>query len=385
LYLYAFTEYKGRNQPMGVKEAGKEHRRRPPAQEDGLYGSTGPSGLIFRKTLVQTLTILVIVGLALLAGRMIHVLLLFFAGVLLAVLLDFFGRQLMRLPRMPHWLAITIVLIVLTILSGLIVVLVIPIVAEESRALAEQIEESIRKVADWMQWSAGGRFLTEQFSGEEGSNAELWTRLAGAFSTTMGAITGIGTILIVGVFLAYSPGIYRSGFLHLIPPAHRKRAVEVMTEIGTTLRWWLLGQLISMVVLAVSTWIMLRLMGVPLALILALITGLLTFIPYLGPLIAMVPIILLSFLQSPLVALYVFLLYMSIQNVEANVLMPIIFHRTVHIPPALGVLSQILFGSLLGFFGFILAIPLMAVVLQFVKMVYVGDVLGDNSVQNGSA
>jgi ABC-type dipeptide/oligopeptide/nickel transport system permease subunit len=126
LYLYAFTEYKGRNQPMGVKEAGKEHRRRPPAQQDGLYGSTGPSGLVFRKTLVQTLTILVIVSLALLAGRMIHVLLLFFAGILLAVLLDFFGRQLMRLPRMPHWLAITIVLIVLTILSGLIVVLVIP-------------------------------------------------------------------------------------------------------------------------------------------------------------------------------------------------------------------------------------------------------------------
>jgi predicted PurR-regulated permease PerM len=99
----------------------------------------------------------------------------------------------------------------------------------------------------------------------------------------------------------------------------------------------------------------------------------------------MVPIILLSFLQSPLVALYVFLLYMGIQNVEANVLMPIIFHRTVHIPPALGVLSQILFGSLLGFLGFILAIPLMAVVLQFVKMVYVADGLGDNSVEKDSA
>jgi predicted PurR-regulated permease PerM len=352
--------------------------------EPGLYGSTGSSGQIFRKTLLQATTILVIVMLALLARETVYILLLFFAGILLAVLLDFFGRQIMRLPRVPHWLAVTFVLILLTGLLVLVFILVVPMVAEETEALAAQIHKSIEELMEWLQQNAGGRYLVEQLSrmNMQAGDGEMWGRVAGIFSTTLGAITGLSIIVIVGVFLAYSPGMYQTGFLHLVPIVHRERAAEVMTSIGTTLRWWLLGQLISMTVLAVSTWIMLTLLDVPLALILALITGLMTFIPYLGPLIALIPIILLSFLESPFLALNVFILYMGIQNVEANVLMPIIFHRTVHIPPALGVISQILFGSLLGVLGFILAIPLMAVILQFLKMIYVEDVLGDRSVAN---
>jgi predicted PurR-regulated permease PerM len=367
----------------GDKEPGRVLE--PQDEQAGLYGSAGFSGLVFRRTLIQSLTFLTILLLALLAGRMIQVFLLFFAGILLAVLLDFFGRQLMRFGT-PHWVAITIVLVVLTILLGLTIILVFPMVAKELDALGSQIQQSLEQLAKWLQASEGGRFVVDRIEGlgEAEDGGQIWGRIADIFSNTLGAAVGIGIIVIVGVFLAYSPGMYQTGFLHLVPPVHRQRAVEVMVEIGVTLRWWLVGQLISMAVLSVSTWIMLTVMGVPLALILALITGLLTFIPYLGPLIAIVPIILLAFLQSPSLALYVFLLYMVIQNVEANVIMPIIFHRTVHIPPALGVISQILFGGLLGFLGFILAIPLMAVILQFVKMVYVEDVLGDKSVENES-
>jgi predicted PurR-regulated permease PerM len=286
----------------------------------------------------------------------------------------------------PHWVAITIVLVVLTILLGLTIILVFPMVAKEMDALGNQIQKSLEQLAKWLQSSEGGRFMVDRIEGlsEAEDDGEIWARIAGIFSNTLGAAAGIGIIVIVGVFLAYSPGMYKAGFLHLVPPVHRRRAVEVMAEIGITLRWWLVGQLISMAVLALSTWVMLTLLGVPLALVLALLTGILTFIPYLGPLIALIPIILLAFLQSPVMVLYVFILYMVIQNVEANVIMPIIFHRTVHIPPALGVISQILFGSLLGVLGFILAIPLMAVFLQFVKMVYVADVLGDKSVENDS-
>jgi predicted PurR-regulated permease PerM len=371
----------------GARE-GKQGSEAPRVREEtGLYGSTGSSGQIFRKTLLQAITILVIVMLALLARETLHILLLFFAGILLAVLLDFFSRQIMRIPRVPHWLAVTIVLILLAGLLVLVFILVVPMVAEETEALATQIQKSIEELIEWLQQNAGGRFLVEQLSRLDlkADDGEMWGRVAGVFSTTVGAITGFSIILIVGVFMAYSPGMYQTGFLHLVPPIHRGRAAEVMTAIGTTLRWWLLGQMISMTVLAVSTWIMLTLLDVPLALILALITGIMTFIPYLGPLIALIPIILLSFLESPFLALNVFILYMAIQNVEANVLMPIIFHRTVHIPPALGVISQILFGSLLGVLGFILAIPLMAVILQFVKMVYVEGVLGDKEMASESA
>jgi predicted PurR-regulated permease PerM len=366
-----------------MEESRVKGRRRPESRdvEGGLYNSQDQSGLVFRRTLVQSITILVIALLAILAGRSIYILLLFFAGILLAILLDFFAKQLMRAPKMPHWLAVTIVLIFLSALLTMFVVTVVPMISEETEALATQLGKSIQELMHWLERTAGGRFLVGQMSSleEVSGNGDLWQRIAGVFSTTLGAVTALGIILIVGVFLAYSPGMYQSGFVHLIPPSHRERAIEVMTEIGTTLRWWLVGQMISMTVLAVSTWIMLTLFDVPLALILALITGMLTFVPYLGPLIALVPILLLAFLQSPVLALYVFIFYMGIQNMEANVLMPIIFHKTVHIPPALGVICQILFGSLFGFLGFILAIPLMAVLLQFIKMVYVEDVLGDRN------
>lgn len=360
--------------------------KRYPSSEapSGLYTSNEAGGILFRKTFIQTITVLIIVLLALLAGKMIYILLLFFAGIMLSVLLNFIGMQFMRIRWVPHWLAITLALIILTIAVVLIIIMVVPLLADKIEPFVSQLEKSILKLKTWLEGNEGGRFLLMQVFGPEDkeTNGELLTKVTTIFSTTFGALTGVIIVFVVGIFLAYSPGLYKSGFLHLFPVNHRDRAVEVITEIGIILRWWLLGQLISMMVLSITTWIMLALLKVPMAPLLALLTGLLTFIPYLGPLIALVPIILMAFLESPLLAMYVFILYMLIQNIEANVLMPIIFHRTVHIPPAIGVISQILFGSLIGFLGFVLAIPLTAVVLQFVKMVYVEDVLGDDNVDN---
>jgi predicted PurR-regulated permease PerM len=350
---------------------------------EGLYQSDGNSGFVLRKTLIQAIVVLIIIVLALLFGRMIHIFLLFFAGIMLAVLLNLLGNQVARLPLMPYWLAVTMVLIIIMVMLGLFIILVGPVMAEEMEMLGSQLEESIMQLIKSLAATSGGRYLLEQISGleEMTNNGELWSTVFGSISSTISALISIGIILVVGLFLAYNPGMYYSGFLHLVPVDLRDRAGQVITEIGTTLRWWLVGQLISMVMLGVSTWIMLTLMNVPLAPILALITGLLTFIPYLGPFIAAIPIVLIAFLQSPLFALYVLIIYMIIQNLEGNVITPIIFYRTVHVPPALGVISQILFGSLMGVLGFVLAMPLMAVIQQFVKLVYVQDVLGDKSVK----
>ncbi len=366
------------------KPSDRNHQPERGNGSEGLYNSSGGSGLVFRKSVVQAITFLAVVLLTLLVYATIYILLLVFAGVLLAVLVDYFGRRLMRVPRIPHWLAVTTVLVVLAGLLVLMVLLLIPVILEETLKLAGQLEESIEQLIDWLQEATGGQLQVEQIWALEElpGIGQVWRGVAGIFATTIGAITGMSIIVIVGVFIAYRPKLYTAGLLHMVPLDHRKRATEVLAAVGITLRRWLLGQLISMILLAVSTWIMLGLLGVPQALILALITGLMTFIPYLGPLIALIPILLVSFLESPLLALYVLILYLAIQNVEANVIMPIVFHRTARIPPALGVISQILFGSLLGFLGFVLAIPLMAVVLQVVKMVYVADILGDTSVEN---
>ena len=351
-------------------------------KQPGLYNSEGGSGKVFRKSLVQSLTVLAVVVLALLAKQTAYILLLVFAGLLLAVLLDYFSQQLERLLAAPHWLGVALVLVLMTGLFVLVIVLVFPVIAEECVMLLLQLERAAEHIHVWLQVNLGGNFLVDQFPTLEDQLPNLgamWRGVAGIFATTIGAVTGVAIIVVVAAFIAYNPGMYTTGFLRLVPLDYRERAAEVLAGIGTTIRRWLLGQLISMVVLAISTWIMLALLGVPQALILSLITGMMTFVPYLGPLIALVPIFLVAFLESPLLALYVLILYMVIQNAESNVIMPIVFHRTARIPPALGVISQILFGSLLGFLGFVLAIPLMAVILQSVKMLYVEDILGDRN------
>jgi len=209
-------------------------------------------------------------------------------------------------------------------------------------------------------------------------NGAVWQRVGGVFSTTLGALSGLTVIMFVGGFLAFDPGLYARGVMRLVPLAKRPRAAHVLSELGTTLQGWLVGQIISMALLFATTWVMLWALGVPLAFILALLTGIMTFVPYIGPLVALMPILLVALVDSPTLALQTGALFMVIQNVEANVIMPLVFQRMVHLPPALTIAGQLLLGAIFGVLGFILATPLTAVILVAVQRLYVEDVLGDH-------
>lgn len=141
--------------------------------------------------------------------------------------------------------------------------------------------------------------------------------------------------------------------------------------------WWLIGRLLSMLIVGITVTISLWLLGIPLALTLGLLAALLDFIPNLGPTLATVPAVLLALMQSPTQAVYVLLIYIVIQQAESYLLTPIVQHRTVSLPPALTIIAQVILGVLFGVMGLILASPLAAVVLVLIKMLYVEDVLGD--------
>jgi predicted PurR-regulated permease PerM len=148
-------------------------------------------------------------------------------------------------------------------------------------------------------------------------------------------------------------------------------------ELERILRRWLLVQAISMMFLFSNTWIMLELLGVPLALLLALLTGAMTFVPYMGPIIAIIPILIVSFMDRPILALYAGLLYLVIQNIEENIMMPLLCQKTIHLPAVLTIVGQLVFGGVFGTLGFMLATPLMAVGLVLVQKIYVKRFLGD--------
>jgi predicted PurR-regulated permease PerM len=313
--------------------------------------------------------------------KALTVLLLMFAGALIAIGLRFLSDYLTQFTGIPPAWSLTIVLVLIGALAIAGGVLAAPSVMQQFQELAAGLQTSVKQLEQSLRQNEAGKWLLDQVSGlQQGIEdaQDLWARVASLFTTTFGAVAGFLLTLVVGVFLAYSPRLYINGFLRLVPLDKRGRACEIISELGHTLRWWMVGQLISMLILLVTTWVMLWVLGVPLAFILALITGLLTFIPYLGPIIALVPILLIALVESPTLALWVFGLYMVIQNVEANVIMPIVFKKTVHLPPVLTIVAQILLGAIFGFIGIILATPLMAVGIVLVRMIYVEDVIGDD-------
>jgi predicted PurR-regulated permease PerM len=202
--------------------------------------------------------------------------------------------------------------------------------------------------------------------------------LSGFGRTLLSIGSGLADLLVVifaGIYLATQPNFYRIGAIKLVPPARRKLAAEAMLESERALRLWLKGQAIAMVVVGLLTGFGLWFLGMPSALTLGLLAGVLEFIPFAGPIIAAVPAILLAVAVSPELALWVTLLYVGVQQFEGNLLTPLVQQYAVDLPGAVLLFSLIGFGTLFGTLGVILAAPLAVVTMVLVKRLYVIETL----------
>jgi predicted PurR-regulated permease PerM len=197
-----------------------------------------------------------------------------------------------------------------------------------------------------------------------------------AFSLASGLLGNAIVVVFVGLFAAADPVTYRRGVLVLLPRHRRRRVGEVLDEMAAALRWWLVGQLVAVVLIALSTWLGLALIGMPGALLLGLQAGLVNFIPYLGPVIAAVPIGLAAMAQGTSMALWALGVHVLIQTVEGYVLAPLIQRRAVDLPPVLTLAAVALAGTLFGAMGVALATPLVAVLKVAAVRLYVEDRLG---------
>jgi predicted PurR-regulated permease PerM len=199
-------------------------------------------------------------------------------------------------------------------------------------------------------------------------------------SSTLEVVSGLFIIIFLSVYIAVDPAMYRRGIIHLFPHGRRDRVAEVLTAVAAVLRKWLLTQLIAMVTIGVVSTIALVVLGVKAAFALGLLSGLMEFIPTVGPIVSSLPAIAMGFLDSPEKALSVAIAYIGIQFLENHLLIPLLMKGGINIPPALTILSQALMAILFGFLGLMCAVPLLAAVITAVKMLYVEDVVGDRQI-----
>lgn len=345
----------------------------------------------------------------------LYVLLLAFAAVLAGVLLrgcaEWVGR---RFGIGPGW-GLVVVVLALVGFFTLLGLVAAPTIVRESEDLADRLPQSLSKAEDTLRRYSWGRRVLGEDAGQEpqqqappSSQATRQptsspTTQPAANGTLLGKVVDAGTapdtvqratrmvnkvlsgvvalfvVLVTGVYLAAAPRMYVEGLVILAPHARRPRYRQVMCRLGYVLRWWMIGQLVPMVVIGIVTAIGLKLIGVPMWLFLGLLAALFNFIPNFGPLISGVPAFLLALAESPTKALWVVALYIFAQSLEGYVLTPLVQRRAVELPPALLILFQVLAGLLLGALGVVLAAPLLAVIVVAVKMLYVEDVLGDRA------
>ena len=342
--------------------------------ERGLGGAGGrPQGFALRALTAASISAGVVL-LLLLLWYAADVFLLGFGAVLVAVALRGLGDLVGRAANLTESWSLALVSGVLLAAFAGVAILLAPRVSSQMDELYSNLPRAFDALAERADNYVWARRILEEIPppGEimRGGGGVL-ARVTGVFSTALGALVNAAIVIAVGIYLAADPRLYTSGFLRLVPPSLRPRAREVLKRLGSTLRRWLVGRLALMAVNAALTWVGLSLLGVPLALTLALLAGLLNFVPNVGPVIAGVPAVLIALTQSPEQALYVLMLYVVLQSVDGYVFTPFVQKRTVELPPALTIMAQVLFGVLLGGVGVVLATPLTASALVLVRMLYV--------------
>lgn len=333
----------------------------------------------------RTMIVLVLAAVAILLWHLRSLLLMLFGAVVVATVFRALADRIVKLTGWRDGLALALAIgLTLGGLAGLIALfgqqigLQLDTLRETLPAAWRSFEERVGDIGLGDQL----RQIVEGVRQSSGSFASL----SSAILSVGNAIAEVLVVLFGGIFLALQPRFYRTGAIKLVPPRQRSVVAEAMDESEGALRLWLKGQLIAMVAVGTMTGLAMWALGLPSALVLGLLAGLLEFVPFIGPIVASVPAILLALAISPDLALAVALAYFAIQQFEGYLLTPLVQQYAVELPSVVLLFSLVGLGMLFGTLGVILAAPLTVVIYVLVKRLYVIEALhtptpipGDNS------
>ena len=316
------------------------------------------------------------------AGKVAHVILLLFLGIMISLYLGALSGVLQRRLRIPGgWSLGAAVLITLGGLSLLFYILVPPLIV--------QTRELVRVLPNYITgWEAAIDRLVARVPalgavyepGQHKLLLALYDQLAGQFNDLVPKVFGVVEVLIsifsvcvMGLYLALHPALYREWLIALFPPIHRDLVRDVIGDLGDTLRAWIVGQLTAMAVLAVLTAIGLYLLGVPYWLTFGVFTGLVAIVPFFGTLVStLLPaLFVLNTPNGGTRALAVIALGTVIHLIEGNLVAPLVMSKQVDLPPVLTIMSVLVIGKLLGGIGLVVAVPTLAVLMVIVRRILI--------------
>jgi predicted PurR-regulated permease PerM len=294
------------------------------------------------------------------------------AALLLAVILSAPVEALHRRNVSRALAAALIVLCTLAVL-GLSGYLLLPTLTRQAAQLASdlpgaltQLIERVRELARGygFQVGGGGGFSASTFSNVAG---QVLGGALGLFGGLASLFTAVLILTIVPIYLAAQPEPAVGWFIRFFPPDRRDRVREVLSKVRSGLLLWLKGRIADMAIVGILSTVALYLIGVPGALFLGILTGLLAFVPLVGSIVSAIPPLLLAFVVGPTTVLWVLVAYVAIQQIEGNLVEPLIMQKTASLHPAAVVTVVTVLGAAFGVLGSILAVPSAIVAAILVK------------------
>jgi len=306
-------------------------------------------------------------------------------GLLLAVALSAPVEWLRERFKVPRPVAVAALFLGLLGAVGLAAYLLYPTLVAQARDLAFALPGAAAQLWDRLRELAGT--LGIQLGGSGGVSPSTLAQAArrvlggvfGLFGGLASLVTGLVVVVFVALYLAAMPGPVVNWVVRLFPVDRREGVRGLLSEARGSLMRWLLGRLFSMVVVGVLSTAALYVIGIPGALFLGVFAGLVSFVPFIGPVVSVVPPLVLGLVGNPVDALWVLLAYIGIQQVESNLLTPLVMQKAASVHPVVVISAVAVAGAAFGILGVLLATPAAVVANVFVERLWFRRLEGDGT------
>lgn len=287
-------------------------------------------------------------------------------AILFAALIDPFADWFAK-RKVPRALAVLIVYLLIVALVLLIGFWFVPIIGGQFVQLFESISSSdgfLFQSLDRVQSFTAQYGLQENVrSALQGLQNSVSSSVASIFTTVRGVFGGIAAlfvILVLTFYMVVEEAAARRLFKNLAPEEYQPFLSQLFARMQNKVGAWLRAQMLLGLIIGVAVYIGLSILGVHYALLLAILAGVLEFVPYIGPVMSIVPAIIISAAQSPMLAVFVLVLYLVIQQIENHLLVPKVMQRVTGLNPVVSIIALLLGIKLGGFIGAVLSIPIVA-------------------------